>query len=86
MLAVFHFLRVEAGLGRGKGKRDDSAGSADLLTAVSTLVALRLVNRIGGVGLDVLDGGSRYRVNVGWDVVRSLGRSVGIEVEDFVAE
>lgn len=82
------------GYGYGLGKKrhqldpgDDVAGSADLLSAFSTLVSLRLVSRLGGVaGADLLDGGSRYRVNMGWEVVRGIGRSVGIEVEYFVAE
>lgn len=85
MLAVFQFLCGETATLR---KQRDIAGSADLLTAISTLASLRLVTKVGNAasGADLLDGGSRYRVNVSWEVVRSVGRSVGIEVEDFVAE
>lgn len=71
----------------GDGREMNVSGSADVLSSISTLVSLRLITKVGAVGgSDVLDGGARYRVHVGWDLIRSLGRSVGIEVEEFVAE
>jgi origin recognition complex subunit 5 len=27
-----------------------------------------------------------WRVNVGWEVVRGLGRSIGVEVEEWLIE
>ena len=98
MLAVFQFLVKESNIyssaGGRKDKRkadrakDEVAGSADVLTAISTLASLRLIGKVGNVvsGVDLLDGGSKYRVNVSWEVVRSVGRSVGVEIEDFIAE
>jgi len=35
---------------------------------------------------DALDGLTKWKVNVGWDVVRVLARSVGVEVEDYVVD
>jgi origin recognition complex subunit 5 len=81
MLAIFHAIREES---RGAKGRGNVNGSADLQTAIATLVSLRLLVRIGNA--DALDGGARYRVAVGWEVVRSVGRSVGIEVEEWVGD
>ena len=74
-------------MGRRHGE-DGISGSADVLSGLSTLVSLRLISKVGalGGGADVLDGGARYRVHVGWDLVRSVARSVGIEIEEFVVE
>jgi len=64
---------------------------ADVGMAISTLASLRLLIRVGagaaGVGgVDVMDRGGRWRVNVGWEVVRGLGRSMGVEVEEWLVE
>ncbi|KAH7413445.1 origin recognition complex subunit 5 C-terminus-domain-containing protein [Cadophora sp. MPI-SDFR-AT-0126] len=88
MLAIFHAIREDADggvRGRGKGKRVE--GAADVQMAIATLASLRLLIRMGSVGsVDVLDAGTKYRVAVGWDVVRGIARSVGVEVEDYLAE
>jgi origin recognition complex subunit 5 len=95
MLAIFGCLKEDAYASsysrrRGKrttGDREDVSGSADIQTAVATLASLRLLIKVGGANtVDNLDGGCKYRVAVGWDVVRGIGRSVGIEVEDYLAE
>ena len=61
---------------------------ADIGAQVATLGSLRLLVRVGGgVGGgagDVLEAGARWRVNVGWEVVRGLGRSVGVEVGELL--
>jgi origin recognition complex subunit 5 len=58
---------------------------ADLLTQVSTLTSMRLLVRVGGAGSsDVLEPGARWRVNFGWEYVRSLGRTVGVEVGEYL--
>lgn len=86
MLAIFHAIREDAdGRGRGKSKRVE--GAADVQMAVATLASLRLLIRMGSAGsADVLDAGTKYRVAVGWEVVRGIARSVGVEVEDYLAE
>jgi origin recognition complex subunit 5 len=81
MLAIFHAIREESRAAMGRGSVN---GSADVQMAIATLLSLRLLVRVGNA--DPLDGGARYRVAVGWEVVRSVGRSVGIEVEEWVAD
>jgi origin recognition complex subunit 5 len=96
MLAIFHAVFLEssgvgsfagkAGFGNpGRGVRGVGGMSADVLMAVKTLESLRLVGKTSG-GADELEGGTKWRVCVGWDVVRGVARSVGVEIEDFLAE
>jgi len=33
-----------------------------------------------------LDGSGKYRVAVGWEVIRGVARSVGVEAEDYLAD
>ncbi|KAI1495304.1 origin recognition complex subunit 5 C-terminus-domain-containing protein [Biscogniauxia mediterranea] len=40
----------------------------------------------GGLGGADMDRGGKWRVNVGWEVVRGVGRSMGIEVEEWLVE
>ncbi|KAK2624193.1 hypothetical protein QTJ16_006143 [Diplocarpon rosae] len=85
MLAIFHAIREDSDArGRGKGRVE---GSADVQMAVATLVSLRLLVRTGvASSVDVLDAGTKYKVAVGWEVVRGVARSVGVEAEDFLAD
>lgn len=54
---------------------------------VATLVGLRLVVKAGGGGGgDVLEGGVKWRVNVGWEFVRGVARGVGFDVESYIVE
>jgi origin recognition complex subunit 5 len=58
---------------------------ADIYTQIATLTSMRLLVRVGGTtGADPLDPGARWRVNFGWEWVRGLGRSVGIEVGEYL--
>ncbi|KAH6669931.1 origin recognition complex subunit 5 C-terminus-domain-containing protein [Halenospora varia] len=93
MLAIFHCIRTDAGIikGQGKGPRqgdfEEVNGSADIGMAIATLASLRLLVKMGASGAgDALDGNVRYKVAVGWEVARALGRSVGVELEDYVAD
>ncbi|PMD38737.1 hypothetical protein L207DRAFT_513228 [Hyaloscypha variabilis F] len=81
MLAIFHAIKEESRGARGRGSVN---GSADMQTAIATLCSLRLLLRVGNA--DVLDGGARYRVAVGWEVIRNIGRSVGVEVEKWIGD
>ncbi len=55
--------------------------------AIATLASLRLMVRTSAsANADVLDAGAKWKVNVGWEVVRGVARSVGVEIEDFVIE
>ncbi|KAI5854535.1 origin recognition complex subunit 5 C-terminus-domain-containing protein [Durotheca rogersii] len=83
----------ESQAGRGSGS---SAGSVDgdVGMAIATLTSLRLLVRVGAgsvgaVGIgggDTMDRGGKWRVGVGWEVVRSVGRSIGVEVEEWLVE
>jgi origin recognition complex subunit 5 len=59
--------------------------NADLLTQLATLSSLRLLLRAGTAGTDVLDPSCKWRVNCGWDFVVGLGRSIGLEMRDYLA-
>jgi origin recognition complex subunit 5 len=52
---------------------------------IATLTSLRLLQRTGSTNADPLDPGSKLRVNCSWEFVASLGRSVGLEMRDYLA-
>ncbi|KAK4133027.1 hypothetical protein BT67DRAFT_480073 [Trichocladium antarcticum] len=86
MLAIFAAVRGEWDP-RGRGDDHGGEGDADIGMAIATLASLRLLVKVGGgVGGDVMDCGGKWRVNVGWEVIRGLGRSVGVEVEEWLIE
>jgi origin recognition complex subunit 5 len=58
---------------------------ADVAMAIATLSSLRLLVRVSGGG-DVMDRGGKWRINVGWEVIRGVGRSIGVEVEEWLIE
>lgn len=81
-LAIFHAIVPDAGTKGGL-----RGGGADVMGQIATLGRLGLVNRVGGgEGAGEGLGGGKWRVNVGWEVVRGLGRGVECEVEDYLAE
>ena len=59
-------------------------GGADVMGQIATLGRLGLVTRAGTGDGEM--GGEKWRANVGWEVVRGLGRAVGCEVENYLAE
>ncbi|PQE03165.1 hypothetical protein CJF30_00005648 [Rutstroemia sp. NJR-2017a BBW] len=89
MLAIYHVVLEDAD-GRGawnKKKKGYGGGEADIQMAIATLASLRLVVKMGSANAgDVLEGASKWRVAVGWEVVRGIARSVGVEAEDYLAE
>jgi origin recognition complex subunit 5 len=56
-----------------------------IYTQIATLASLRLLLRTGGAGADLLDPNTRFRVNCTWEYVASLGRSIGLELRDYLA-
>lgn len=80
MVAIFTAVRIEWGIGEG------SVDDADVGMALATLSSLRLLVRVGGGGGDPLDRSGKWRVNVGWETIRGLGRSMGVEVEEWLIE
>ncbi|RXG46279.1 hypothetical protein VDGE_10011 [Verticillium dahliae] len=92
MLAIFAAVRAEwadGGGGGGGGGATGGPGAAgldgDVGMALSTLASLRLLVRVGVSG-DVTDRGGKWRINVGWDVIRGVGRSIGVEVEEWLID
>lgn len=61
------------------------AGAADLMTEIATLASLRMVVKTSATA-DVLEAGTKWRVNVGWEFVRLLGRGLKFDLEDYLAE
>ncbi len=85
--------------GNGNGGRGMTV-DGDVGMAIATLASLRLLVRVGGGAAASSSGGgggwggggadldrwSKWRVNVGWEVIRALGRSMGVEVEDWLID
>ena len=75
LLAIFHSIVPQT----------FATGGADIMCQFATLVGLKLVVKSGGGG-DVLEGGAKWRVNVGFEFVRELARGVGFDVERYLIE
>ncbi|POS70838.1 hypothetical protein DHEL01_v210771 [Diaporthe helianthi] len=87
MMAIFTTVRHEWGIVEDADDSSDpnSGANPDIGMALATLSSLRLLVRVGA-GADPLDRGGKWRVNVGWEVIRTLGRSMHVEVEDWLVE
>ena len=81
-MAIFEAVRTEWTENRLIGT---TGLDGDVGMAVATLASLRLLVRAGGGG-DMMDRGGKWRINVGWEVVRGIGRSIGVEVEEWLIE
>jgi len=89
MLAIFAAVRGEWDDKNHQHYADTAAAplDADIGMAIATLASLKLLVRVGGAaGADLMDHGGKWRVNVGWEVVRGLGRSMGVEIEEWLIE
>lgn len=98
MVAIYVATRQEwaAAAGADDGERRVEGGvDGDVGMAIATLASLRLLVRVGGgvagaaagaAGGADLDRGGKWRVNVGWEVIRGVGRSMGVEVEEWLVE
>lgn len=80
-LAIYRAVLLDS----NKNKLGLRGSGADLGMAVATLASLRLIVKTSSVA-DALDGLTKWKVNVGWEVVRVLARSVGVEVEDYIVD
>lgn len=83
MLAIFAAMRSE--WADDGGLTTGSVVDGDIGMAISTLASLRLLMKVG-TGGDPMDRGGKWRINVGWDVIRGVGRSLGIEVEEWLVD
>jgi origin recognition complex subunit 5 len=75
MLAIFQSIVPHDGI----------ACNADIMTQIATLASLRLVCKSVS-SADSLDAGAKWRVNVGWEHVQALARSVRFDVESYLVE
>jgi origin recognition complex subunit 5 len=88
MMAIFAAVRREW-VATGEPRTRSADMDADVGMAIATLASLRLLVRIGGGttgSADPMDRGGKWRVNVGWEVVRGLGRSMGVEIEEWLID
>ncbi|KAK2016593.1 origin recognition complex subunit Orc5 [Colletotrichum eremochloae] len=83
MLAIFAAMRSE--WAADGGFATGSVVDGDVGMAISTLASLRLLMKVGTAG-DPMDRGGKWRINVGWDIIRGVGRSLGIEVEEWLVD
>lgn len=58
--------------------------SVDIQAQIATLTSLRLL--IKATSLDPLDGSAKWKVNIGWEYIRSIARSVKFDIEDYLIE
>ncbi|KAI1126563.1 origin recognition complex subunit Orc5 [Nemania abortiva] len=95
MVAIYVATKQEWVGGAEDGKAVSGGVDGDVGMAIATLASLRLLVRVGGgvAGTAVgagggadLDRGGKWRVNVGWEVIRGVGRSMGVEVEEWLIE
>lgn len=76
LLAIFHAILPHP-----------VASTVDVMTQIATLASLRLLIRTSSAAAgDVLDAQAKWRVNVGWDYVQNVARSVRFDVENYLAE
>ena len=75
LLAIFHAILPDRVI----------AGAADTMTQIATLASLRLLVRMSN-SADVLDAGTKWKVNFGWDFVRKIAKSVRFDMENYLAE
>lgn len=74
-LAIFHAIVPH----------DATTGSADLLTQISTLSALRLIVK-ASASANIMDSGAKWRANIGTEYITILAKSVRFDVQDYLAE
>jgi origin recognition complex subunit 5 len=95
MVAIYVATKQEWVGGIDDGKGSTGGVDGDVGMGIATLASLRLLVRVGGgaAGAAVgggggadLDRGGKWRVNVGWEIIRSVGRSMGVEVEEWLVE
>jgi origin recognition complex subunit 5 len=75
MLAIFHAIVPHPVPG----------GTGDVMAQVAMLASSRLLVKTSGAA-DVLDAGTKWRVNVGWEYILGVARGVGFDLESFLVE
>lgn len=81
-MAIFEAVRSEWS---PDGSSVGSTGlDGDIGMAIATLASLRLLVKVGAG--DMMDRSGKWRINVGWESIRGIGRSIGVEVEEWLVE
>lgn len=79
LLAIFEAVRTEwiplAAL---------SGIDGDIGMGLATLASLRLLIRVG-TG-DIMDRSGKWRINIGWEIIRGIGRGIGVNIEEWLVE
>lgn len=82
MMAIFETVKTEW---IDDGRLTISTGTdGDVGMALATLASLRLLMRVG-VG-DLTDRAGKWRINVGWEAIRGISRSIGVDIEEWLIE
>lgn len=81
MVAIFEAVRSEWVEGASIA---DAGLDGDVGMAIATLASLRLLTRVGAG--DTMDRSGKWRINIGWEAIRAIGRSIGVEVEEWLVE
>ncbi|KAG8413722.1 hypothetical protein J3459_015122 [Metarhizium acridum] len=82
MMAIFEAVRSEWS---PDGSSVGTTGlDGDIGMAIATLASLRLLVKVGAG--DMMDRSGKWRINVGWESIRGIGRSIGVEVEEWLIE
>lgn len=79
MMAIFESVRTEWAEAIGPAGVDGDVGMA-----LMTLTSLRLLVKVGAG--EITDRSGKWRVNVAWDAIRAIGRSIGVDVEEWLVE
>lgn len=56
----------------------------DIGMGLATLASLRLLIRVGAG--DIMDRSGKWRINIGWEIIRGIGRGVGVNIEEWLME
>ena len=75
LLAIFHAILPH----------EMSGGVADTMTQIATLSALRLIVKAMSKA-DILDPGTKWRVNIGWEYVQRVASKLKFDVTSYLAE
>ncbi|KAL9120000.1 MAG: hypothetical protein Q9187_003441 [Circinaria calcarea] len=75
MLAIFHAIIPH----------NMPSGIADIMTQIATLASLRLLLKTPSTA-DVLDAGTKWRVNASYEYIKRLAKEVRFDVESYLAE
>lgn len=79
LLAIFEAVRTE-----WIPLSVSSGIDGDIGMGLATLASLRLLIRVG-TG-DIMDRSGKWRINIGWEIIRGIGRGIGVNIEEWLVE